>query len=188
MALSTLKGVYPYNGLDEYMELTPVRVYMSGKKNAGKYALVSAGDLGKVIGYRWSPWGAYAKSQARGGPGMMHSLIMGDRPDGIPDDWVIDHKNRDTFDNRRDNLFWVSTSWNGWNREITGISKYKGVFPAEGSQVGNWTCRFLGSLLGVFEDERDAGWAVARAAIATFPWAETVTLSPATLVRMTFCK
>ena len=103
MALSTLKGVYPYNGLDEYMELTPVRVYMSGKKNAGVFALVSAGDLGKVIGYRWYIWDSYAMSQ-RDGPGAMHVFVMGDRPVDVPEDWVIDHANRNKLDNRPENL------------------------------------------------------------------------------------
>jgi hypothetical protein len=142
---------------------------MSGKKNAGKYALVSAGDLGKVIGSKWGIWDIYASSRADG-PGKMHHVIIGDRPKDVPEDWVVDHANRDPLDNRRTNLQWTSRLFNSWNTPIKGASRYKGV--GRNSQ-GTWTANFLKAFLGNFKDERAAGWVVARAAIATFPWAET---------------
>jgi hypothetical protein len=126
MSLSTLKGVYPYNGLDEFMELTPVRVYMSGKKNAGKYALVSAGDLGKVIGYRWYIWGPYVSSNDL--ESTLHAIIIGERPSEVPADWVIDHSDRNPLNNVRTNLLFVPRQYNQWNTEPTGESKYKGVY------------------------------------------------------------
>ena len=106
---------------------------------------------------------------------MMHIFVMGDRPADVPEDWVIDHANRNKLDNRRCNLRWVPISWNMWNAPITGGSKYKGVSAwAKGSKYeGKWRANFLGSFLGNLEDERAAGWAVARAAVVTIPWAET---------------
>jgi hypothetical protein len=36
------------------------------------------------------------------------------RPCDVPEDWVIDHKNRNKLDNTRENLRWVSRSFNAW--------------------------------------------------------------------------
>jgi hypothetical protein len=33
-------------------------------------------------------------------------------PCDVPEDWVIDHKNRNKLDNTRENLRWVSRSFN----------------------------------------------------------------------------
>jgi hypothetical protein len=139
---------------------------MSGKKNAGKYALVSAGDLGKVIGYRWYIWDPYAFS--RDLESTLHAIIMGERPSEVPADWVIDHSDRNSLNNVRTNLRFVPRQYNQWNSEPKGESKYKGVY----FKHGKWTARFLKMTIGTFLDEREAGRAVARAALATWEWAE----------------
>jgi hypothetical protein len=166
MALSTLKGVYPYNGLDEFMELTPVRVYMSGRKNAGKYALVSAGDYARVIQHDWYIWGYYAHTKSL--ESTLHAVIAGERPPGVPIDWVIDHSDRNHLNNVRTNLRFVPRSYNQWNTEPKGASKFKGVY----RKGDKWQVQFCNTILGIFEDEREAGRTVARAAIATWEWAE----------------
>jgi hypothetical protein len=58
---------------------------------------------------------------------------MGPRPDNVPEDWVIDHIDRDRFNNTRENLRWVSPSFNAFNakRPDSGVSRFRGVHLSE---------------------------------------------------------
>lgn len=69
---------------------------------ADKFATVSQEDYAAVSQHRWSlvpsPSTEYASARIGGRNVYMHRFVMGE-PDG-----VIDHKNRDGLDNRRENL------------------------------------------------------------------------------------
>jgi len=90
----------------------------------------------------------------------MHRLIMNAQPGQM-----VDHKNRNTLDNRRCNLRLCNHSENQKNRFVdVGTSKYKGVY-REGN---NWRA-YIGFedrqvWLGTFANEDDAARARDRAA------------------------
>lgn len=136
-------------------------IKLSGKH--GGIAKVSAVDFERVSEHRWSLYGgpdgyAYGSKFVK-----MHKFIIGERPDNVPENWVIDHKDRDKLNNSRSNLRWVSQSFNTWNVSIEGTSTYKGVCWAKNKN--KWCAIFLRKHLGLFDDERSAGWTAAKAAI-----------------------
>jgi hypothetical protein len=155
-----------YHGEDTMDELATVKVPIVGKYK-GTHTLVDARDLARVSQYNWGKRVHYVCSADVGT--TLHQFIMGPRPAHIPDDYVIDHKLRDMLDNRRSMLRWVSISFNAWNREIKGSSVYKGV--SLNKKTGKWVAFFKGTNLGSFDNERDAGRMVARAALAEYEWA-----------------
>lgn len=65
----------------------------------------------------------YAKSQRNNRRISMHRLIT-----GATSDQIVDHKNRDSLDNRRCNLRIVTSSQNMANRRKNSRSKYKGIW------------------------------------------------------------
>jgi hypothetical protein len=89
-----------------------VRVELS----RGQWALVDRDDALKVMQYRWyanpNPMGGYyAMASVAGRTVYMHRLIM-DAPKGR----VVDHRNHDTLDNRRENLRLCGQDGNCANR------------------------------------------------------------------------
>ena len=133
-------------------------IQLSGKH--GGVAKVSAVDFDRVSKYRWRLYSGYANSD---NVGTMHKFVLGERPENIPQDWVIDHKNRDKLNNSQSNLRFVPQSFNNWNVPIIGTSRYKSVSWEKSS--GKWRARFIRKHLGFFDDERKAGWASAKEAI-----------------------
>lgn len=102
------------------------------------------------------------------GTRSVHSIILGPRPIDIPDTWVIDHKDRDIYNNCRDNLRWVSRSFNAWNAEVKArnTSVFKGVYLDRA--VGKWRAQVCGKHVGRFDNERDAAIASATASVRKF--------------------
>lgn len=100
----------------------------------GEYALFDLADLPRLASHRWCAATfrrrTYAITQVRNARGRqvsvrMHRLIM-----GVTDpEALVDHKNLDGLDNRRDNLRVATRPENGWNcpRPCTNTSGYKGV-------------------------------------------------------------
>lgn len=136
-----------------------IREIKLGGKHS-KIAKVSVVDFNKVSEHKWRLLGEYAVSVKLL---KMHQFVIGERPDDIPDDWVIDHKDRDKLNNCQSNLRWVSQSFNCWNTLTKGKSPYKGVCKPKNKKT--WAAVFKGKHLGNFDDERKAGWAAAKAAI-----------------------
>ena len=126
----------------------------------GGLAKVSVVDLERVSKIRWRLYSGYAHSDNYG---SMHKFVLGERPNDIPREWVIDHINRDKLNNSRSNLRFVPQSFNNWNVPIIGTSKFKSVSWAK--DKNKWCARFIGKNLGYFTDEQKAGWAAAKAAI-----------------------
>ena len=132
--------------------------------------IITACDYDKIMQYTWSDWGWGYLTNAKAG--SMHSLIIGDRPDDIPKDWVVDHINRNRRDNSRTNLRWVSKDFNSWNSKIEGkTSRFKGVSYCISKKKWLAQCSLK---YGHHENERDAALIVAKEAIRKWPlWAPT---------------
>ncbi|CAL8469598.1 g9139 [Coccomyxa elongata] len=126
---------------------------------------VSKVDMARVEEERWGIYGGYATSKKW----AMHKMIMGERPVGVPAEYVIDHKDRDKRNNTRENLRWVSASFNIWNAVRPGGRRFRGVR----LERGRWVAMFKRKIVGRFEEEREAARAVAREAIREWgEWAE----------------
>lgn len=69
-----------------------IKIEMTGKKRGVTF--ISPGDAQRVTK------GVHMRSgYATLATGKLHAFIMGNRPDHIPKDWVIDHKDRDKLNN-----------------------------------------------------------------------------------------
>jgi len=101
----------------------------------GKIALVDDEDYEYLMLYakRWQAvratsgsWYAvgHKKMSGAGGQQYMHRVIL-----RAPSRRHVDHKNRNTLDNRRMNLRFASRAQNGWNRGVlvSNTSGFKGV-------------------------------------------------------------
>ena len=129
------------------------------------YAYVSGCDIDRVAPRIWHVRNGYPNN---GDLGNLHHVVLGPRPKNVHDDWVIDHKNRNKLDNTRQNLRWVSMSFNAWNvaPQPNSTSKYKCVYWDKNRN--KWVARVLRKCQGSFDDERAAGLAAAKAAIREF--------------------
>jgi hypothetical protein len=139
----------------------------------GKYAIVDEGDYYKLNNLGWcaktSNGHTYAVRFAeRGSKGAvlvsMHREIM-NGPAGM----LVDHKNRDTLDNRRDNLRLATRYENGVNSQIDKsktTSRFRGVRFRKKS--GRWVANIRREgkkvWLGSFENEIEAARAYDEAA------------------------
>lgn len=129
----------------------------------GMEVKVSTEDMERVEEERWSIRGGYAMN----GKWTMHKMIMGERPEGVPAEYVIDHRDRDKRNNTRENLRWVSRSFNVWNAVYPGgRSRFRGLKYIR----GEWDVYFRKKYIGRYKEERGAARAVAREAIRA--WGE----------------
>jgi len=140
-----------------------------------KFALVDADDYEWLSYYKWiasksvnGNWYAVS-SEARENPSRahipMHRLIM-----NAPDDYLVDHRDRRTLDNRRVNLRLASPTQNQYNamkpKRKDSTSNYRGVSKSKLSS--RWTARIsVGGRrigLGTYSTEIEAAKAYDRAA------------------------
>lgn len=92
----------------------------------------------------------------------LHRLIMGE-----PAGKIVDHKDHNTLDNRKDNLRICTKAQNGYNsRTYRGTSQYKGVFWS--SQKNRWSAKIGTKHLGFFKIEEHAALAYNREASIKF--------------------
>ena len=93
---------------------------------------------------------------------LLHRLIL-----NISDKKIfIDHKNRNTLDNRRHNLRIATQSENQKNRNASGESKFLGVCRSTGRNKWQATIKANGKykMLGRFDEEKEAALAYDKAA------------------------
>ncbi len=124
------------------------------KLNNGSSITVDDEDLELVSKYKW-----YINSHRQGKyisivnnqRVKIHRMIL-----NVSDPMVkIDHKNGDTFDNRKENLRIATNSQNQANKpKVKGTSRFKGVHKRK---CGGWHCQIAINrkkiYIGVFDDE-----------------------------------
>lgn len=131
-------------------------ITLSGKME-GRIIFVDKEDYELLKNYTW--WMSergYAYTKINRQSIYMHKLIMNHvtYPKSI-----VDHKNRNRFDNRKSNLRVATHAQNIANsgpRTITG-SKYKGV--NFDKQTGKWRAKAIDKHLGRFDSEEEAAQA-----------------------------
>ena len=123
------------------------------KMPKGEVATVDIGDYGVVAGYNWHLlYGGYVTRRNKVGPNLLHRQLFRD----IPDNYIVDHIDRDVMNNRRSNLRLCTPQQNGWNRSVrswwfTGVRRVRGwcEFKSAISQngvkydLGTYTCPLL---------------------------------------------
>jgi hypothetical protein len=142
------------------------------KLTQGKCAIVDAEDFEKLNKDKWylfenkNKSNFYAARTECRKNVFMHRRIM-----NAPNGAIVDHINRDSLDNRKANLRFVTNMQNCWNSErgfFKGSSKYKGV--SLNNRSGKWTAHINHGgkriNLGTFETEIEAANAYDTAAQA----------------------
>jgi hypothetical protein len=135
----------------------------------GKFAIVDAEDYEWLSRYKWYTSGGselYAKRKMRGKTIFMHREIM-----QVPQGMVVDHINRNRWDNRRSNLRVCTQGQNTRNRRsFGGKSRFKGVHWH--AQTRKWVAAIClnrkKTYIGQFRDEREAALAYDRKAAELF--------------------
>src|SRR5437879_2424555 len=103
-------------------------IALGGKRGGGKFAKV---DDDKYEWLNECSWHVNARGYAAGRRAdigwdkmvLMHRLVLNAKAGEM-----VDHKNRDTFDNQESNLRFCNKSGNGANmKPLGGVSQYKGV-------------------------------------------------------------
>lgn len=91
----------------------------------GKFAICDEADAERILQHRWYAYmdrnTFYAATTVKNKRVRMHSFLF-------PEAEMVDHKNRDGLDNRRENLRPCTRSQNASNRlSVLGDSGYRGV-------------------------------------------------------------
>lgn len=144
----------------------------------GKVALIDEADHGLASQWKWfahkrrdhfyAATNLPAEGGQRGGTLSLHVLLLGPRPGP---GYVADHINRDTLDNRRVNLRWVTRAQNKANakRHRNAGSRFKGVHRL---RSGAWMARITVAgrrrWLGSYRSEEAAAAAYDAAALEHF--------------------
>jgi len=124
------------------------------KLTKGKYAIVDDGDFESVNKYKWYFTHGYARRDMLRKKIYMHRFIMNNPIT------LIDHINKNTLDNQRNNLRVADKRVNALNAKKRNncVSRYKGV--SFQNQIKRWRAygAYMGHYihLGVFSTEEQA--------------------------------
>ncbi len=114
--------------MSEQTASRPVLIHLT----KGYATIVDAEDLDRVLAHRWHAHVrhigcVYAKSSITYEDGRRSTLILHELIAGKIDGLEVDHRNRDTLDNRRANLRHATPAQNNANRRAWSRSHFKGV-------------------------------------------------------------
>lgn len=130
-----------------------MKIDISTDLHPNTFVEVDECDLGLFENVKWTPdESGYAHRKLKGGRKLyLHRAIIGAGPNDI-----VDHKNRNRSDNRRENLRIVCASENVRNRAGIGASSFRGVHLKR--QKWQATINALGQVwaLGLYETEVEA--------------------------------
>lgn len=134
----------------------------------GRVSQVDDGDYEMLValGKRWCVSGGYA---VNGSLGPLHRYIL-----KAPRESMVDHRNGDKLDNRRDNLRLCTNSLNQANRQVVrGFSPFKGVtWQRRPDGRGFWNAKLIvngvTSYLGRHSTDLEAAAAYNAAATESF--------------------
>lgn len=137
------------------------------KLSQGCKAIVDNGDYFRISQYKWNVTQNghgyfYARRLDGKTPVYMHREVMYAKKGQ-----EVDHINKDTLDNRSDNLRIVSRRSQRANssKRKDNRNEYKGVHIVNGKYI---TARICGVHLGMFETEKDAAQSYNEAAVRLF--------------------
>jgi hypothetical protein len=122
----------------------------------GKFAIVDEGDFEEVSKSTWTFDGIYPTRNLGGGRMQrLHNFLM-----PLPKPLEVDHRNKNTLDNRRSNLRQSTRSQNGANRRRhkNNTTGFKGVFldKRSGKFVARICFENKATHLGTFSSAKDA--------------------------------
>jgi hypothetical protein len=151
----------------------------------GKVAVVDDKDYDMLValGMRWCVSDGYAFNRALG---RMHRFLL-EAPAGV----MVDHRNGDRLDNRRENLRLCTNSQNQANRKVVrGVSNFKGVTWQKRTHGGGyWKAQIVvnGVIIGLGSHRTDLDAAIAYNAGATkyfgeFAHINDLTLTPSEMI------
>jgi hypothetical protein len=135
---------------------------------SGQEVLVDAADYEKIAPYSWRVMGTGVGGMVKARRVYLHRFIL-NAPPGVQ----VDHANRNTLDNRRENLRLCTASQNCANKEKPRrptFSIYKGVYREKRGKPWRAQIGIRGQrvYLGTFATEREAAMAYDSAARAEF--------------------
>lgn len=139
--------------------------------NDGWFTIVDAKSADLVCNYLWYAHGSikkkfYVRSSKYSGGSCktfsIHRFLFG------PSSRIVDHKNRNTMDNRMCNIRAATSQQNGVNSPPRFGRKYKGVVSAKNKRKIAWVAQLCGERIGVFDDEQNAAMAYDKRAVERF--------------------
>lgn len=146
--------------------------------NSNEYVLLNRDDYDLMSKHKWYLFENKRNKYAQNHNGeLMHRLIM-----NAKEGQVIDHKNGNGLDNRKDNLRFVTLSQNNMNaRKMRDkSSKYKGVSWHKDNK--KWraeiNCKDVKKFLGYFDNEIEAGEAYDKEALKLYGEYAKLNFSP----------
>jgi hypothetical protein len=156
--MEIIKSKISRNGLynlyyiyDDYIQL--------GFANAPELFIIDISDFDTIRNYSWYPkrseWGTYCNGYVNKKVVVLHRFIMKAQVGQY-----IDHIDKDTLNNKRDNLRFVTNQQNGFNRKVgkNNTSSIMGICWVESRNKWNVRIKlnYKNIFLGQYEDFDDA--------------------------------
>jgi hypothetical protein len=139
------------------------------------WAIVDLADFAVVRRYRWHFSGGYARRNVYSGGQRSHIELMARFLLGVQhgDAREVDHRDRNTLNNRRSNLRVVPFQAQNVTPQQGRSSRYRGVDWHRPSQKWRARVRCFGTLrhLGMFDDEDEAARVASAFRLAHLPYA-----------------